>query len=280
MPRRCGPRRPTPGSPLRRSVRGGIRRGRSTVVSGPPVDRRRSCARGLEGRFVTGIGIRTRFYDDYVAAAWEAGCRQVVLLAAGLDTHAFRLHWPADLRLFEVDLPGLFAFKEAVLVQRSATPRCSRTVVVAIDLHEEWSTRLTAAGFDPAAPSAWTAEGLLPYLSNDDAAGLLERVGELSAPESRLSFDYDEFAEGSTLGKLRATPGMQEVASMWQGGLSESPLEWMRAHGWLVSAREPGRGRGVLWAPTGRCDGRIPRGGTPVTRGYSTCAGSLRLLWC
>ena len=190
----------------------------------------------LKEEFVTGIAIRTRFYDDYLAAACATGCRQVVLLAAGLDTRAFRLSWPRDLRLFEVDLPGLFAFKEAVLVRQTAAPRCSRTVVE-IDLREEWSTGLTAAGFDPTAPSAWTAEGLLPYLSNDDAARLLERVGELSAPASCMSFDYDDFAEGSTLANLRATPGMQEVASMWEGGLSESPLEWMRAHGWLVSTR-------------------------------------------
>lgn len=34
---------------------------------------------------------RTRFFDDYLLAATEAGIRQVVLLAAGLDTRAFRL---------------------------------------------------------------------------------------------------------------------------------------------------------------------------------------------
>src|SRR5262249_12073959 len=58
---------------------------------------------------MTGLGavfgwhaiIRTRFYDDYLTAASHAGCRQVVLLAAGLDTRAFRLDWPAETRLFE-----------------------------------------------------------------------------------------------------------------------------------------------------------------------------------
>jgi len=38
--------------------------------------------------------IRTRFFDDCLLAACAAGCRQVVLLAAGLDTRAFRLSWP------------------------------------------------------------------------------------------------------------------------------------------------------------------------------------------
>jgi len=124
-----------------------------------------------------------------------------------------------------------------VLEQQAARPTCSRAVV-GIDLCEDWSAGLTAAGFDPRLPSAWTAEGLLPYLSNDDAARLLMKVGELSTTGSRLSFDFDEFAADSTLSKLRTAPGMEGVASMWEGGLSESPVEWMRAHGWLVTTRD------------------------------------------
>ncbi|HEY5987547.1 MAG TPA: SAM-dependent methyltransferase, partial [Streptosporangiaceae bacterium] len=62
--------------------------------------------------FYTHAVIRTRFFDDYALAAAGAGCRQVVLLAAGLDTRAFRLTWPDHLRLFELDLPGLLIFKE------------------------------------------------------------------------------------------------------------------------------------------------------------------------
>jgi methyltransferase (TIGR00027 family) len=107
----------------------------------------------LKEEFVTGIAIRTRFYDDYVTAACAAGCRQVVLLAAGLDARAFRLDLPPDLRLFEVDLPDLFVFKEKVLAQQDATPKCSRTVV-GIDLRENGPTRLSAAGFEPNVPSA------------------------------------------------------------------------------------------------------------------------------
>jgi len=202
---------------------------------------------GLKEELVTALAIRTRFYDDYVTAACAAGCRQVVLLAAGLDTRAFRLDLPPDLRVFEVDLPDLFVFKEKVLTQQEVTPKCSRTVV-GIDLRENWPARLFAAGFEPSLPSAWTAEGLLPYLSNDEATRLLTNVGELCASGSCLSFDYDEFADDSTLSKLRATPGMEEVAGMWEGGLSESPVEWMRANGWLVVTRD----RAVFAADLGR----------------------------
>ena len=38
--------------------------------------------------------IRTRFFDDYLLDATARGIRQVVLLAAGLDTRAYRLRWP------------------------------------------------------------------------------------------------------------------------------------------------------------------------------------------
>ena len=39
---------------------------------------------------ITGVAVRTRYFDDHVESACAAGCRQVVLLAAGLDTRAFR----------------------------------------------------------------------------------------------------------------------------------------------------------------------------------------------
>lgn len=179
------------------------------------------------------IAIRTRFYDDYLTSACASGCRQVVLLAAGLDTRAFRLTWPTGVRLFELDLPEVLAFKENVLTQQRAESGCTRTTV-AVDLREDWPARLTAAGFDPDVPTAWLAEGLLAYLSKDEARRLLTAVGELSTSGSELSVEYDEFADDSTLSQARAMTGMQEVASMWQGGLNEHPETWLRRNDWQV----------------------------------------------
>jgi methyltransferase (TIGR00027 family) len=187
----------------------------------------------LKDSFLAGMAIRTRFYDDHLVAACTAGCRQVVILAAGLDTRAFRLDWPADTRVFELDLPNLFGFKETVLAREHATPNCVRRVVP-VDLRDDWPAELTAAGFEPGAACAWTAEGLLAYLSNDDAVRRLTTVGDLSASGSRLAFEYDDFAADSTLSQVRAMPGMQEVASMWEGGLVDRPDEWLRRNGWEV----------------------------------------------
>jgi methyltransferase (TIGR00027 family) len=175
------------------------------------------------------VAIRTRFYDDYLSAACASGCHQVVLLAAGLDARAFRLNWSTGVQLFELDLPEVFAFKEKVLRQQRAESKCTRSAV-AVDLREDWPARLTAAGFEPKAATAWLAEGLLPYLANDDALRLLTAVGELSTGGSQLSFEYDD----STLSQARAMPGMQEVASMWRGGLNEDPEAWLTRHDWQV----------------------------------------------
>jgi methyltransferase (TIGR00027 family) len=191
----------------------------------------------LKDAFLAEIAIRTRFYDDYLLTACASGCRQVVILAAGLDVRAFRLDWPAGVRVFELDLPGLFAFKERVLDELHATPTCERTIVP-VDLRDDWPAHVTVAGFDPELPTTWAAEGLLAYLSNDDALRLLTAIGELSARDSRLSFEYDDFAADSTLSQVRTMPGMEEVASMWEGGLSDRPDEWLRANSWNVTTQD------------------------------------------
>ncbi|MDT7792764.1 MAG: hypothetical protein QOD59_2200, partial [Mycobacterium sp.] len=41
--------------------------------------------------FVNFQAVRTRYFDNYFLAAAEAGVRQIVLLAAGLDSRAYRL---------------------------------------------------------------------------------------------------------------------------------------------------------------------------------------------
>jgi methyltransferase (TIGR00027 family) len=191
----------------------------------------------LKAAFSTGIVVRTRFYDDYLSTACTAGCRQVVILAAGLDTRAFRLDWPTGVRIFELDLQEVLAFKEAVLGQPGAEPRCVRTTV-GVDLRDDWPARLFDAGFTPHTRTAWLAEGLLAYLSNDDAARLLTLIGELSSVGSRLSFEYDEFAEDATLSQARAAPVLHEVTSMWEGGLDDNAADWLRGRGWEVSTSE------------------------------------------
>jgi methyltransferase (TIGR00027 family) len=174
--------------------------------------------------------IRTRFYDDYLIAATAAGSRQVVLLAAGLDTRAFRLAWPAGTRVFELDLPGVLAFKEAVLDARGAVPRSER-VTVPTDLRGDWPAQLTAAGFGRARPATWLAEGLIIYLTAGEAGRLLSQVGDLSAPGSRLAFEHDPAGPDALAARARQIPAMRQYTSLWKGGLGDPP-RWLAGHGW------------------------------------------------
>jgi methyltransferase (TIGR00027 family) len=175
--------------------------------------------------------IRTRFFDDYLTAATAAGCSQVVLLAAGLDTRAFRLAWPERTRLFEVDLPDVLAFKDAVLAARGAAARCERTTVPA-DLRADWASALNAAGYDPGRPTAWLVEGVLIYLTADEAGRLLGDVTRLSVPGSRLSFEHNPMIAASLTDEARQSPTLREYTSLWKGGLGPDTPLWLTRRGW------------------------------------------------
>ncbi|MEU5420052.1 SAM-dependent methyltransferase [Streptomyces sp. NPDC001407] len=183
------------------------------------------------GAFSGYVAIRTRFFDDYLLSSAERGRRQVVLLAAGLDTRAFRLPWPPGTHLFELDLPELLAFKEEVLSREGATASCRRTVLAA-DLREDWTPALRAAGFDPALPTAWLAEGLLPYLSAADNDLLADRIGRLSAAGSELALDHldAETRRGSLAGTSDTLDGL---GASWLSTLDD-PAGWLAGHGWTV----------------------------------------------
>ncbi|WP_101437019.1 SAM-dependent methyltransferase [Amycolatopsis echigonensis] len=181
--------------------------------------------RGLGMVFAQQVAVRTRFFDDFVS-----GGHQTVLLAAGLDARAFRLDWPDGARVFEVDLPDVLAFKETVLAEQGARPRCERTAVP-VDLRDDWGAALRNAGFAPERPTVWLAEGLLVYLSRDEAERLLTGVTEMSAPGSRISFEHRPDGErDGLLERAREVGG--EVTALWRGGLAGDGPEWLAAHGW------------------------------------------------
>ncbi len=189
------------------------------------------------------LGIGTRFFDDQARAACTAGVRQVVLLAAGLDCRAFRLDWPAGVRLFELDLPEVFAFKEPVLASMGAAARCVRGVV-AVDLRGPWAGVLTAAGFDPGVPTGWLAEGLLPYLPGVDGDRLLSTVTLLSAPGSRVTFDHLE-ATAADRPAMRATSDAVSQMGAQLIPAADSLADWLAEHGWQASFfRVPALGEG------------------------------------
>ncbi len=173
---------------------------------------------------------RTRFFDDYLMTATASGIRQVVLLAAGLDTRAFRLPWPEGVRLYELDLPEVLTFKERVLTERAAAARCARTTIE-VDLREDWTVPLLQAGVQAAEVTAWLAEGLLIYLTADEAATLLTRVGALSAAGSQAAFEVESLGTDPMRARARQAPTMAQYAQLWKGGLPDA-TGWLIGHGW------------------------------------------------
>ncbi len=163
----------------------------SAVGAGADGDESASAA--LQARLRHGLGgfmvARTWFFDDYFRRATESGIRQVVILGSGLDARAYRLDWPADTVVYELDQPEVLAFKAGALARHGAQPTADRREV-AIDLRRDWPTALQAAGFDPSARTAWLAEGLLRYLPADGLVRLLENIAALSAPGSVLAANY------------------------------------------------------------------------------------------
>ncbi|MER5643442.1 SAM-dependent methyltransferase [Streptosporangium sp. NPDC002524] len=231
--------------------------------------------------------LRTRFFDDRLREAVAAGPRQVVLLAAGLDTRAFRLDWPEGTRLFEVDLPDLISFKERALADRGARPACDRTVVAA-DLRGDWSSPLLAAGLDPAGPIAWLIEGVLMYLTPGDGARLLGRVSELSSLGSRLAVEHVNRAYAELPQMRPAMSRLTSTQAAWRSTV-EDPRAWLAGYGWRASvthqadlARELGRpvpamadpgvvGPARIWlVDARRDDGRYP--GSPTRTSHDTGA--------
>lgn len=139
--------------------------------------------------FVNFQGARTRYFDRYFNEAAQDGVRQVVMLAAGLDSRAFRLEWPETTTIFELDQPQVLGFKSYVLSQRGIRPTAERREV-AVDLREPWwSEALCTAGFDPSKPSAWIAEGLLVYLTAAAQEQLFAVIDDRTAPGSHAAVE-------------------------------------------------------------------------------------------
>ncbi|MFJ8010051.1 SAM-dependent methyltransferase [Streptomyces fagopyri] len=189
------------------------------------------------------FALRTRYFDNWLLDAVGSGCRQVVVLAAGLDARAFRLDWPAPLRLFELDRADVLSFKEKIVTGRAPAPGCVR-IPMAGDLRDDWPRTLRAHGFDPRVPTAWLLEGILVYLTEQEGDEVLARVGELSAPASRLALEYGSramFATDTTRAALdhaAATDTLHTLSALWRNESTADPVARLTGHGWSARSRE------------------------------------------
>ncbi len=201
---------------------------------------------GAMSRMADNMAVRTKFFDEFFLDATNAGIKQAVILASGLDARAYRLQWPAGTVVYEVDQPQVIEFKSRTLAKLGAAPTAERRVV-AIDLREDWPAALRAAGFDPAQPTAWSAEGLLGYLPPDAQDRLLDTITELSAPGSRLATESAPNPEPGDEEKMKER--MQTISERWRAhgfdldmaglvyfGERNEAAPYLSGHGWQLTS--------------------------------------------
>jgi methyltransferase (TIGR00027 family) len=190
--------------------------------------------------------MRTRFFDEHCLAAVRAGIRQVVILGVGLDSRAYRLNWPPHTEVYELDQPGVLAYKDATLDGHGMVPTAHRCALSA-DLRDDWTADAIAAGFDCWQPTAWLAEGVLPFLRAAEQESLLRRITALSRDGSMLVIE--EVDVGFSLSAKRFATWRERAARLRNRlGIGvdvttliydDKPIDagrWLSEHGWQVRA--------------------------------------------
>jgi methyltransferase (TIGR00027 family) len=182
------------------------------------------------------IAIRTRYIDDRVSQALKEGIRQIVILAAGMDSRSYRMSFPTGTRIFELDRPEVLRYKQEKL--NTVQPTCER-YALGLDLREDWQSHLTQSGMDPKQRTLWLVEGLLMYLDESAVSGLFEKINALSVSDSVVVCDI----LGST---LLAAPHMKKQLELlaswgapWRFGTDE-PVKFMEKFGWKAVATQAG----------------------------------------
>jgi methyltransferase (TIGR00027 family) len=215
------------------------------------------------------IAVRTRFFDDFFVNAGTAGIKQAVILASGLDSRPYRLPWTAGTTVYEIDQPQVIEFKTTTMRSIGATPTADRRTV-AIDLREDWPAALRDSGFDESRPTAWSAEGLLPYLPPDAQDRLFDNITALSASGSQLATEYHPDSGAAVAERTKALGGQWrehgfdvDLSQLFIPGERSHVGEYLAAHGWQVSTRT----RPEVFAGYGR--------EFPATDGVAPLSGSL-----
>ena len=190
--------------------------------------------------------VRTHFFDDFFAKATAAGIRQIVILASGLDSRAYRLQWPAGTTVYEIDQPKVLEYKSATLAQHDVEPSAQRREVP-IDLRFDWPKALRDAGFDASVATAWLAEGLLMYLPADAQDRLFEQITDLSAAGSRVAVETVGVQAEERREQMRERFqhiaeqfGMEQALDVQQLMYDDPDRAdvavWLGEHGWTTAA--------------------------------------------
>jgi methyltransferase (TIGR00027 family) len=154
----------------------------------------RALVRLLQSLSVPGIllhyALRKRYLEETVRNGLRDGFRQVVILGAGFDTLAWRLHreFPAA-GFLEVDHPRTQREKKRVLNARGG---CGANLhFLPVDFaRQQLAVALSRSGaYDPALDTLFVAEGVLMYLNPAEIDAIFEAVTRHRG-RSRFAFTF------------------------------------------------------------------------------------------
>ncbi|MBB4853928.1 methyltransferase (TIGR00027 family) [Mycobacteroides chelonae] len=191
---------------------------------------------------LSAAGLMARYGDDFLAAELAVGTRQVVLFATGLDTRVYRLDWPDEATVYEVDYSHTLEFRSEVLRDQGTPARVKHHSVTASAVTASWAEDMCAAGFDPEQPTAWLIQpAITAGLAGSDHDVLFERIIELSAPGSAVNCDADNFVPSVDRWDTAVeplAPDHVKAANFWMLTYPHSrmrPGDWLAGHGWTTS---------------------------------------------
>ncbi|MFJ7985042.1 class I SAM-dependent methyltransferase [Streptomyces sp. NPDC096351] len=192
------------------------------------------------GGTVPFLAIRTTYLDRAIVnTVRERGIRQVVFLAAGMDTRFFRLPWPDGVTVYELDRPALLEAK-AEMLAREPRPAGRGRVTVPVDLTQDWTGPLKEAGWKSEEPVLWVVEGLLFFLPEQAVRTLISTLSAHAAPGSVLLGDVISQAALDNPLARGFMKALDEDGNPWLFG-TEEPEQLLADCGWAVrEVRQPG----------------------------------------
>jgi methyltransferase (TIGR00027 family) len=165
----------------------------------------RPLSNALERITVPGIKLhyilRKRYLEEIAHGAILRGFRQVVIIGAGFDTLALRLHtrFP-ETRFFEIDHPATQRVKRRVVEDHKSL--AANLQFISLDLAQgSLEAGLTASGdYKQDADTLFIAEGLLMYLEPAEIDIILEFIRCHSGAGSVVAFTFMETQSDGRIG--------------------------------------------------------------------------------
>ena len=155
----------------------------------------------------------------------------------------------------------MLEYKAETLAGHGAAPAADRRPV-AVDLRHDWPQALRDTGFDTTRPTAWLAEGLLPFLPAAAQEAMFTSIDMLSGSGSRVAveiFGVDEEKRKEAEEKWAQLRAKREARGedtsfnpfdLWFDDEGRPDCgDWFAAHGWTTRVGECSR-RGAAVGPT------------------------------